>query len=337
MKMVQGDKTETGAPGAFVVSLDFELHWGVRDWAALDGPYRENLVGARAAVPRILQVFEEYGVGATWATVGFLFGSTRAEVEAFSPAVRPRYRQAVLSPYEERIGETEEDDPFHLAATLVDAIASTPRQEVACHTFSHYYCLEPGTDAVSLRADLESALDIARHRGIEMTSLVFPGNQFNPAYLEVLHALGFRAYRGDQPHWIYRPRRRGGQPMWLRIARLTDAYVNVSGMSSTSWDEVVDGNGLCNIPAGRFLRPYASTLAPFEPLRLRRINAQLAEAARSRRIFHLWWHPHNFGTHLEENLSFLRNILSTFVRLRDIYDMQSLTMREVGDLAVASR
>src|SRR5579859_4252999 len=65
--------------GAFVISLDFELHWGVRDHEPLDGPYRPNLLGARNAIPRLLEMFERYGISATWAIVGFLFARSREE------------------------------------------------------------------------------------------------------------------------------------------------------------------------------------------------------------------------------------------------------------------
>ena len=34
-------------PGSFVISLDFELYWGVRDTVDLDS-YRASLLGARA-------------------------------------------------------------------------------------------------------------------------------------------------------------------------------------------------------------------------------------------------------------------------------------------------
>jgi len=67
--------------GALVISLDFELHWGMRDKCAPDGPYRENLLGARKAIPWILDLFEEFDVAATWATVGFLFAKPRSERE----------------------------------------------------------------------------------------------------------------------------------------------------------------------------------------------------------------------------------------------------------------
>src|ERR1700686_2907278 len=47
--------------GAFVISLDFELHWGVRDHERPNGPYGPNLLGARKAIPRLLELFERYG------------------------------------------------------------------------------------------------------------------------------------------------------------------------------------------------------------------------------------------------------------------------------------
>ena len=55
-----------------MVSLDFELYWGVRDKTSLEA-YKANLLGARHIIPRLLELFAHYGVRATWATVGFLF------------------------------------------------------------------------------------------------------------------------------------------------------------------------------------------------------------------------------------------------------------------------
>jgi hypothetical protein len=58
--------------GILVISLDFELYWGVRDVFALE-EYASNLLGVRKVVPAVLQLFDQYGIHATWATVGFLF------------------------------------------------------------------------------------------------------------------------------------------------------------------------------------------------------------------------------------------------------------------------
>ena len=145
--------TNQNAPafGALVISLDFELHWGVRDKRPVDGPYRENLLGAREAIPRMLDLFEEFGVAATWATVGFLFAKNRREREEFSPSIRPQYKNPKLDAYAETTGDNEDDDPIHYASSLIARIAKTPKQEIATHTFSHYYCQESRRNARSIR------------------------------------------------------------------------------------------------------------------------------------------------------------------------------------------
>jgi len=72
-------------PGALVISLDFELHWGVRDHVTRGDPLYQRLPCARTAVKDMLEVFVARNIRATWATVGFLFASTRDEVEASIP------------------------------------------------------------------------------------------------------------------------------------------------------------------------------------------------------------------------------------------------------------
>ena len=41
----------------FVISLDFELHWGVFD--AYGDKYNDNILGARQAIPEILELFKQ--------------------------------------------------------------------------------------------------------------------------------------------------------------------------------------------------------------------------------------------------------------------------------------
>jgi len=64
--------------GAFVVSLDFELAWGTRGRPSADkvGHY---LSGTRLAIDRMLQLFQQYEISATWVMVGGLLlgGSKR--------------------------------------------------------------------------------------------------------------------------------------------------------------------------------------------------------------------------------------------------------------------
>ena len=65
--------------GNLVVSLDFELMWGVRDHRSLSD-YGDAVLGGRQAIPLILERFERAGIRATWATVGLLFAKSRDQM-----------------------------------------------------------------------------------------------------------------------------------------------------------------------------------------------------------------------------------------------------------------
>lgn len=318
------------AGGAFVISLDFELHWGVRDSKTLSD-YRANLIGSREVIPRMLELFASFGVHATWATVGFLFCESRDELLASLPEQRPQYSNARLSPYDSlhELGHGERDDPIHFAPSIVWQIRQCPGQEVASHTFSHYYCLEPGQDVEAFRADLEAAKNVAARRGIRLKSIVFPRNQMNAEYLRSCREAGFIAYRGNEQSELYKPRRSQEQRFGVRALRLADAYVKLSPEASFVIDSP-DCNVPVNIPSSRFLRPCSQGLRALEPLRFRRIATEMTEAARRRRVYHLWWHPHNFGIHQEQNLSFCTKILQHFRRLQEDYGMESASMEELA-------
>src|SRR5262249_54785100 len=78
----------------------------------------------------------------------------------------------------------------------------------------------------------------------------------------------------------------------------------------------------------RFLRPYPRSLAALEGLRSRRICRELTTAQERGHVYHLWWHPHNFGIDQEENLAFLETVLRHFDTLRQKRGMESLAMAE---------
>jgi hypothetical protein len=314
------------ASGTFIISLDFELHWGIRDVKTV-AQYRENLIGVRRAVPAMLATFAEYDIHATWATVGFLFFSRRSELLRALPAERPQYNDTRLSPYDEvgAIGQDENEDPFHFARSLLEQIRSNQAQEIGTHTFSHYYCLEPTQSLAAFRADLRAAMATARDFGVELKSIVFPRNQYDQAHLEICGEMGLKAFRGNPHRWLYRPRTGKDETPWVRAARLVDSYCNFSSHSCYSLPETAGGIPM-NLPASRFLRPYQAKVST--ALQERRVNHDLDYAAHQGLVYHLWWHPHNFGTHLEKNIGMLRRILDHFQGLRECYGMQSKNMAE---------
>jgi peptidoglycan/xylan/chitin deacetylase (PgdA/CDA1 family) len=319
--------------GLFVISLDFELHWGVRDKLRVRD-YRENLLGVREVVPALLKLFTKFGIHATWATVGFLFFESKSELLRNLPQKQPYYLRRKLSPYASltQIGESERDDPFHYAPSLIRQIAATSTQEIATHTLSHYYCLERGHDKEAFRADVAAALKVAREKhGITIRSIVFPKNQVERDSLLVCRDLEIMAYRGTPTSWLYTPRSDEHELTIRRGLRLLDSYIPISGTNAYDLTKQV-GALPCNVPASRFLRARLPAQRGFEPLRLRRITNDLTVAAEEKRLYHLWWHPHDFGARPKENLAFLSRILERFATLRQQHDMQSVTMLEAAAL-----
>jgi len=284
----------------------------------------------RSVVPSLLELFAGEGIHATWATVGLLFFESKRELLTNLPERRPGYRHR-LSAYSilDAVRGNEQEDPFHFAPSLIRRIAETPGQEIGTHTFSHFYCLEPGQDVGQFREDLRAAVRVMRAKiGRSPESIVFPRNQCNPDYLTVCRELGFLAYRGNPDHWTHRPRPEGAESWVRRGLRLLDAYLPVSNARAAR--PVVGSSGLVDVAATRYLRPWVPERRALESLRVRRVVTALERAAREGQVFHLWWHPHDFGKHVAENLAVLRRILDAFTRLRATHGMRSCTMAEVA-------
>ena len=327
--------------GALVISLDFELYWGMRDVVSI-AQYRDNLLGVRQAVPAMLDLFRQQEVHATWATVGMLMFDERADLMRSLPQVRPTYHRGELSTYAglDAVGRNEQEDPFHFGLSLVHRIAATPHQEVASHTFSHYYCLEAGQTDEQFKADLAAANRSAHRLNIDPKSLVFPRNQFNERYLKLCRSAGIECYRGNETAWMYSARAGDDISSAQRAFRLIDSHVNLSGhhcATPRTSARVIAGEPV-DIPASRFLRPIGPQPKRFlDRLRMRRIKQSMAHAANNNALFHLWWHPHNFGANVTDNIAFLREVLEHFARLRKQRKFQSWTMFEAATHAAPDR
>lgn len=311
--------------GEFVISLDFELLWGVRDHATRDS-YGANVMGARQAVPRMLELFDKYEVSVTWATVGFLFCENREELLSClpPPEMRPTYDHKALSNYAylDEVGENETADPYYFASSLIKQIADVPGQEIATHTMSHYYCLEDGQTLQSFEHDLASAIALAAKRDIKTRSIVFPRNQYSQSHLDVCRKLGITSYRGNPKSWAYHAGKGTSQTLARRGLRLADAY---SGLLGTKSYEVETG-AFQNVPASQFLRPCAGRLKSLYPAHLRSLKSTMTTAAKTSKGYHLWWHPHNFGANLGDNLRGLEVLLEHFQQLKDQHGMVSRPM-----------
>jgi hypothetical protein len=162
---------------------------------------------------------------------------------------------------------------------------------------------------------------------VELRSIVFPRNQTVGEYLKVCQELGITCYRGNENAWFYAKGSRQGETLVARAGRLLDTYFNISGHNTYS---LTCPEGLVNLPASRFLRPWERQLAALNEFKYRRITSGIEEAAQSGKVYHLWWHPHNFGVNLGKNIAFLGRILGFYSRMQRDHGMRSMSMGEAA-------
>jgi peptidoglycan/xylan/chitin deacetylase (PgdA/CDA1 family) len=315
--------------GVFVISLDFELHWGVWDVTTKES-YGNNILGVSEVIPRLLDLFSHYNIKATFATVGFLFAKNKQDLELYLPLIKPGYNNDGYNVYTKElplVGNNENDDPYHFGYSLLQQIKQSCH-EISTHTFCHYYCLEEGQTAEEFDADIKAAKKIATANDVQIQSIVFPRNQVNEEYLSVIKDNGVDAYRGNPTSWIYKPRMFTAEVLFIRFCRLLDTYLPISGYNT---HKITKEDGLpVNIPASRFLKPYNKKLVLLEKLKLKRIMNEMTAAAKKNELYHLWWHPHNFGVNINENIANLTTILNHYKELNKKYGFANLTIKEAA-------
>lgn len=318
--------------GTLVLSLDFEMMWGNLDEWTVNGYGSSHVAQVRTVISRLLGLFEKYDVKATFATVGLLMLPDKKAMLEFFPEELPDYRN-IKSPFDKGFidGISSGDEKLYFACDVIDELKQSSQVEIGTHTFGHYYCWEEGQTISQFDADTRKAIEVAKEAGVELKSIVFPRNQVSEEYLEICLAQGIKVYRGNAKKYFEKTSS-SLKELRQRFLRLFDSYVNVGGYSSYPQPEIINlkGGRMMNVPASRILRPYSPKLAFAEALRLGRIKKEIIHAAKKHEIYHLWWHPHNFGANMEENFQFLEKVLACYSNCRKEYGMQSMFM---GDFA----
>lgn len=316
--------------GIFTISLDFELLWGIFDKVGNEYSPR-YFQNSREVIPDMLQVFYKNEIHATWATVGMLFAENEEEWAHYSPVQTPSYRKAKLSPYAfvKKYGLTSQ---VHFAPDLIRLILDTPGQELGSHTYAHYYTLERGQSPEQFRMDLAAAQKISEEKfGIRMTSLVFPRNHINELYLPICLEAGYKQVRSNPKSWFWQETQHEElSKKWFRAA---DCFIPIGCRSSYPPNDLQHGEDEpLLIPASRILMPISKNNKLFSNVRLGRVKSEMEYAAKNNRIYHLWWHPHNFANDPIQAMVELDEIMVLFRHLKQKYGMQSMNMGEIGGM-----
>jgi len=319
--------------GVFSVSLDFELHWGcfvnMRKIGNAEKKYFSN---TRAAIPKMLALFEEGGIHVTWAAVGMLYCSNTGEWEKNKPDLIPTFKNKNASAYEwvKEFGFEEEEDRQHFAPGIIELIKKVPFQEIGTHTYAHYFCLESGQTKEQFRADIQTACRLAAEKGITIRSLVFPRNQFNEEYLSVCNEFGITSVRTNPDIWYWSYADNAGSFM-KRFFRAGDAYLKFQPISIQFLKDIKTDQLPLQLPATRLYRACRPKYAIENKLKMRRILNEMTTAAKKGAYYHIWWHPHNFGYQPDECLAELKIIIDHFNTLKEKYGFRSMNMGEITD------
>lgn len=315
--------------GTLIISLDFEMTWGgVGIWDT-SGYKETNVANVRQVVARMLDLFNKYGVKATFATVGLIMLKDKSEALNSFPDLIPTYKDNALTPFNNRYIEGICDESLYFAPDLVSTLKKNANIEVGSHTFSHYYCWEEGQTIEQFEADVKQAVNVARNNGVELKSIVFPKNQVTEEYLSICAKYGISSYRGNAEKFYNQTSNRI-KYIFNRIGRFLDSYVNVGGRTSYVLTDIKAGGVPINLRASRFLRPYDSRFGILDSLKINRICNEIKYSAKHNEIYHLWWHPHNMGKNMDKNLDGLEKILQCYSQCHEKYGMRSCTMEEVS-------
>ena len=324
--------------GCLIVSLDFEMMWGVIDIATPDDYGKTNVRQVSEVIHRMVELFEKYSVNATFASVGMLMLDGVQKVKELMPNLQPTYRNNKLSPYSNGyLDEIKGNDVgLYFAPKLIEYLRLSKNVELGTHTFCHYYCYEAGQTLEQFEADLKTAILVARGIGLSMKSIIFPKNQVSKDYLKVCAKYGIESYCGNPDKFFNKPKS-SFDAIKNKIGRLLDAYINIGGRTSYPLSSIDVTEMPMNIKASRMFRPYMKNLSFFEPLRIRRIKREMVMAAKHGEIYHLWWHPHNFGADMEQNFANLKKVLECYRICHEKYGMASMTMNELTNIIKGKR
>lgn len=265
---------------AIVISIDFELRWGLLDKLGHDLPrYRRNLEGVREAVPRLLELFVHDGVRATWAVVGAVACSGWDEWRARAPGW-PKYADPTLA-WSDAYPHQDPQGRLYFAPELVEAVAAAPGQELGSHTFSHIYLGEPGVTERDVLADGHAMAKLFHDRWQRPPkSFVFPRNQV--AHTRALESCGVAVWRENPQTFFWAKSGRQAHSLPVRALRLADAFAPLGNRSAPARVSRASYFVRFNLPE------------PMWRLHLRRMSRDIHHAEAGEAL-HVWWHPHNLG------------------------------------------
>ncbi len=296
----------------FIISLDVELIWGCAACASHKniGLLKRDNTKVRGCIDTLLSSFEKHNIPATWAIVGHLFLDHCEKEDGMPHKDMPRFKEDWYS-----IDPCTDiqRDPLHYGKDIVDKILSNRiEHEIGYHSFSHVVFSECSRKVAE--AEIKIGNKLAKEFEITLKSFVFPENKIG--HIDVLKDNGFKIYRGED-------RCRRYDPSQNILIRKFNGGINklIAPPVEPKWID-----GLWMIPGSMFFcdPQIKSSVLP-------RAKFGLYRAIRTKKVFHIWLHPHNLLLYpsLKDDLD---RFLEIVAKKRGAGEIDVITMGEIAEV-----
>lgn len=303
----------------FCISLDFEKKWGILD---KNMPYYdEGIRNVDYVIDLMLDAFDKYQIRSTWAFVGMLMFSNKEQMKnILNDNFNINYVNSKLSPVSNIDFKNFDIDLFSGVNSL-KKILTYNGQSLASHTFCHSYFNENGVKQKDIVDDKNVFNSFCMEiLGVTVNGIIFPRNQV-PS-----EKVPYRYYRSNLNNIFDKGYSESELNLGVKILRTLDCFIPLRKNKVVR--EELDNNSVLSIPATRFLRSYKKNKV-INFLLIKRIKSEMTWAAKNNSLYHLWWHPHNFGFNTKENINNLIEILEHFKFLESEYGMRSVNMNDI--------
>ena len=257
----------------FIISLDTELIWGYVAYLPSKAVslMENDDTKVRGCIDTLLNLFEKHNIPATWAVVGHLFLDHCECEDGTSHKDMPRFKEDW---YSTDPCTDIQRDPLYYGKDIVEKILSNQiEHEIGYHSFSHVVFSECSREVAE--AEIKEGIKLAKEFGITFKSFVFPENKVG--HVDVLKENGFKIYRGENlgrcdinQSFLIRKFNGGIDKM-------------IAPPAEPKWMD-----GIWEIPSSMsFCDPQIKLSI------LPRAKLGLYRAIQSKKVFHVFLHPHN--------------------------------------------
>jgi peptidoglycan/xylan/chitin deacetylase (PgdA/CDA1 family) len=296
----------------FIISLDVELIWGyISDTTHKSITLMKNDdKKGRGCIDTLLSLFKKHNIPATWAVVGHLFLDHCECEDGIPHKEMPRFKKDW---YSTDPCTDIQRDPLYYGKDIVEKILSNRiEHEIGHHSFSHVVFSECSREVAE--AEIKEGIKLAKKEfGITLKSFVFPENKIG--HVDVLKENGFKIYRGEN---LGRH-----NPNQSFLARKFNGGIDkiIAPPTEPEWMD-----GIWGIPISMYFCDPQIKLSV-----LPKAKIGLYRAIRSKKVFHVFLHPHSLLTYpsLKDDLD---KFLGIVARKRDKGKINVMTMGEFAEV-----